>query len=121
MRDLNAVVNGFANGKWAAQKLLAERAAVQQLRYEVRRALKGSEPVNGKNVGMVQRRGRLRFLLKTAQPVGISRKVRRQDLDRHFALQSRVAGAVHFAHSARTKGAEDFKTIQLRTWGQWHR
>ncbi len=42
--------------------------------------------MNGKNVGMVQGRGCLRLLLKSAQPVGILGNVRREDLDRYIAL-----------------------------------
>ena len=79
---------------------MPQRVALQQLRDQVRRALKDSELVDGKDVGMVQGRSRLCLLLESAQPVGILRNKGRQDLDRHFALQDRVTGAVDLTHPA---------------------
>jgi hypothetical protein len=69
---------------------------------------------------MVESRGGLRFLLEAMEPVGIPRNKRRQNLDRYFALQRRVAGAVHFAHSACAQQAEHFIAIQFRACGERH-
>ena len=70
--DLNCRSQSLcATGSGPARKQLPERAAVQQLRHDVRRAFKRAEAVNRKNVGMIQRRSGLRLLLKSAQPVVI--------------------------------------------------
>ena len=69
---------------------------------------------------MVEGRSRLRFLLKSPQLVRITRDKGRQDLDRDFPPQRRVAGAIDLAHSARTQQAENFIAIQLRARGQSH-
>jgi hypothetical protein len=54
-RDPDTLVNCFANRQGDGYQQLAERAAVQQLRHEIGRAVIGAEAVNSKNVGMVQR------------------------------------------------------------------
>src|SRR5580698_11233138 len=113
MRDLNAVINRFANWQRAALQQLAQRAAFQQLGHQIWCAFEGAELMNGENVGMVECGGRLRLLLKTTQSVRILRNKRRQDLDRHFALQGWIASAINLAHSACTQQAENFVAIKF--------
>ena len=55
-----------------------------------------------------QRRQRFRLLLEASQPIRVRNEVFRQQLDRHIAVESRVARAKHFAHSARANGRSDF-------------
>src|ERR1700729_265746 len=98
MRDLNGVVDRFADWQWATLQLLPQGLALQQLGDQIRCAFKCAEAVNGKNVGMVQSRGRLRLLLETPQPIGILRDKGRQYLDRDFTFQNRVASAINLAH-----------------------
>ena len=74
MSDLDGVVDRFANRQRATLQHLAQRAAFEQLGYQIRRTFEDAEPVYRKNVGMVQSRGRLRLLLKAIQPVGILRE-----------------------------------------------
>jgi hypothetical protein len=71
MRDLNAVINRFANRDWTALQQLAQRAAFQQLGNQIRCAFEGSELVNGENVGMVEDCCCLRLLFESPQPVRI--------------------------------------------------
>ena len=59
--------------------------------------------VDHENVGMIQRRSGPRFLLKPAQAIGIGGQGLGQNLDRDFAVQSRIVRAIHFAHSACTE------------------
>jgi len=42
------------------------------------------------------------------EPIGILRESLGQDLDRHLALQVRIARAIHLAHPAGAKGGQDF-------------
>jgi hypothetical protein len=52
----------------------------------------------------MQRGGRsTRFLLETAQAIGIGSQRLRQHLDRDFAVQPRVMRAIHLAHAASAK------------------
>src|SRR3990170_6696086 len=51
---------------------------------------------------MVKRRDRPGLALEPLARLRTHGQMRRQDLDRHVALQTRVARKVHFAHAART-------------------
>ena len=64
---------------------------------------------------MIQRRQRLRFALEPREPVRIGGKELRQDLDRHVAIELRIAGAIHLAHSARADGLRDFVRAESRS------
>jgi hypothetical protein len=66
-----------------------------------------AEIVNSQDVGMVECRDRLRFLLKAPQPFRIAGKSRRQHLDRHLAVEPRIARPVHLTHAARTSQRHD--------------
>ena len=44
-----------------------------------------------------------RLLFKTPHTLSIKRKSLRQDLDRYFAFETRVPGAVDLAHAARAQ------------------
>jgi hypothetical protein len=49
-----------------------------------------------------------RFGLETAAHVGIRRDARRHDLDRHVAIEPRIAGAIDLAHAAGANPFDDF-------------
>jgi hypothetical protein len=120
MGDLDAVVDGFADRKRAALQCVAQRFAGEQFRDEVRRAVKGSELVDGEDVGMVECRSGLGFLLEALETVGVAGKKRRQNFDRDFTLQGWIAGAIDLAHSACSKQGENFVGIEFRPSGERH-
>jgi hypothetical protein len=68
---------------------------------------------NGKNIGMAQRRGRLGFLLKAAQSLRVKRNEPGQDLDGYIALQTKIAGSIHFPHAA---GAKQRENLEVSHW-----
>jgi len=57
------------------------------------------EPVDGRNVGMIQRGEHFRFALKACQPLGVRRQRRRQDFDGNLTLQLRVGRPIHLVPS----------------------
>lgn len=59
--DLDAVVDGLANRKRAALQCVTQRLASEQFGDEVRRAVEGSELVDGEDVGMIECRSGLGF------------------------------------------------------------
>ena len=61
----------------------------------------GAHVENGQQVGMIYRAEYPRFLLESLQAFRIVRQSFRQNLDRHHAIQPRIARAIHLAHSAR--------------------
>ncbi len=74
-----------------------------------------ADVVQGKDVGMGERSDRPRFLLETAQSLGIGREFRRQHLDRDVAIQPCVARPVHVAHPARADRRDDLVRAETGT------
>ena len=65
------------------------------------------DPVDVRDVRMVERREHLRLAFESRQPLGIVGEQVGQDLERDLAAQLGVAGAVDLAHAARAKRASD--------------
>ena len=91
----------FAQAHGAMAEAFAQGFAVEQLGHDVRRAVVLADVKNRNNVGMIQGGSGLGFLLKAAKALGIARPVLGKYLDRHVALQRRIAGAIYLAHAAR--------------------
>ena len=64
---------------------------------------------------MIERGEQLRFALEPRQAVRIERELRGQHLQGDFAIQLRVARAIHLAHGARTKRGDDFVGTYSKT------
>ena len=60
--------------------LVAERAALQQLRHDKRPIAIVADIVDGENVGVIKRSGSERFLLESPEPIGIGGGGRGQNL-----------------------------------------
>ena len=58
------------------------------------------DPVDGADVGMIERGEHPGLALEAGQPLRIAHEERRQDLDRHVAPEPGVVGAVDLAHPA---------------------
>src|SRR5262245_22216010 len=71
------------------------------------RAISFADLVNGQNVGMVERRGRLRFAFETAHAIQILNEGGWQYFERDLAFESGVLGQKDFAHSALAELADD--------------
>ena len=56
---------------------------------------------------MIQCREQLGFAMKPGEPLGVSGKAVRQDLDRDVALQPGIACAIHLAHAARSQQVQN--------------
>jgi hypothetical protein len=70
MSDLHRVIDGFASRQRAALQYLPQGFADEQFGDEIGRAVEDSELVDREDVGMVESRSGLSFLLKTAKTVG---------------------------------------------------
>jgi hypothetical protein len=69
---------------------------------------------------MIQRREQLRFTFEPSEALRIPGDEFRQNLDCNVAIQVRIAGAIHFAHTARAEGGEDFVRPEASTGLQCH-
>ena len=69
--DLHGVVDGLAHRQRARAEPIAQRLALEQLRDDVRRAVLLADVVDGEDVRMIERGGRLRLLLEAAEAIGV--------------------------------------------------
>jgi hypothetical protein len=113
-------VNRPARRHRARLKPVAKRFPVEQFRHRIREAVLDPERVDGENVGVGHRRQQTGFALETHQPFGIRPTQIREDLDGDVATEPRIVRAVHFAHPARAKDADDFIGAEARTDAQPH-
>ena len=58
------------------------------------------DPVDCADVGVIERREQARLALEAGKAVIVAGDGRRQDLDGHITLKTRIASAIHTAHPA---------------------
>ena len=93
------------NGPWRSRD--AHRLALEQLRHDVEPVALLAGVVDRDDVGVRERRDRLRLGLEAGERVGVVDEVLGQHLDRHVALEAGVARAVHLAHAAGAERRQD--------------
>ncbi len=98
--DLPADIQRSRHGERASGQDVVERVAGDQLHDEVEAAVDLLQPVDGGDVGMVERRQQPGLALEAGQGVGVEVVALADDLDGHLAAQPAVAGAVDLAHAA---------------------
>src|SRR5690349_21257750 len=77
-----------------------EVAAFHQLHDDVRRPSVFSDVVDGDDIRMAQPGGSTCFAPESFEKLGVARKLRVQQFDRHRTVQQRVFGAPHRGHAA---------------------
>ncbi len=112
-RDLLADVKGLVDRQRAAAQTLGEILAVDVLQDQVPRALGFLDPVDARDVGVVERGQEPGLALEAGQAVGIARDLLGQDLDGHVPVQRGVAGQVHHPHPAAAHLAPDLVDADL--------
>ena len=106
-RDLHRDRQHLRDRERAALDPLLERFPFEQLLDQVRHALERADVVDVEDVGMGERRGRLRLALEPPKALGVLGELRRQHLDRDVAAEAGVARPVHLAHAARADRGDD--------------
>src|ERR1700680_777259 len=74
--------------------------------------------MNLREIGMMQRGERLVFAGESREAISVVREGFRQDLDRHVAIQLRVAGAEDLAHAAFAEQGRDLVDAESRARSQ---
>ena len=97
--DLPGDGQDFLDGQRPVRDSFRERRSLDQLHDEGVHAVRLFEPVDRRNVGVVQRREQFGFALKASKPVAIPRERERQNLDRDLAFQLRVRRTKHLPHA----------------------
>ena len=106
--DLTRIVDHSALSQRSSTHSLSQRFALQQFRDDVRRAFMRVDVVDDQNVRMIQRPGRLCFLLEPSKAPFVGRKSSGQNLNSYLAIHLWIVGAIHLAHSALANLRADF-------------
>ncbi len=113
------------SGSGPLARALRERLALDELEHHVvqlgaldRRA---ADVVDRADVRVVEGRDALRLALEARAELRVGREQRRQQLERHVAIEPRVAGAVDLAHPARAERSHDLVGAQPARRGQARR
>ena len=109
---------------WAAANPSAtpvlERAAVDEFCYQILPAVRFTGLEDREDVGMVERGGRLRFLLEPPAGDRVSH-LRRQELDGDDTVEPRIARAIDLAHPTASEHGENVVRSQGRADQGVHR
>ena len=98
--DLSGYPQRVVNGNRTAGDGVGERVAFNEFEHDAGQAFLFLAPIDRRNVGMIECREELCFALESRQPLNVLREWLRQDFDRHFAPQVRVAPTIHLSHAA---------------------
>src|SRR5262249_43327116 len=104
---LHRYLPGLAQRQRTAVEPGAQRLALQQLEHRVGSSVLGAHVVDRHDVRMLEGSDGSGLPLEAMQAVGTGRPVGGDDLDRYLTLQTRVAGAVNLAHSARPEWGDN--------------
>ena len=78
------------------------------------------QPVDVRDIPMVERGEELRVALETSETVNVGGEELRQDFQRDVATELRVARAVDLAHPAGPEGGQNFVRTEASAGGQCH-
>src|SRR5262249_24097192 len=106
--DLLRYRQRFADRDWTTGDYVGQILAWYELHGEGMYVSRLFESKDLGDIRMIQCRKHLGFALEAAYPVRVRRKRFRQDLDRHVAIEFRIAGSIHRAHAALSYQREDF-------------
>ena len=111
---------GFADRNRALRDAIRERGTLDEFEDKRMRRATVLEAVNRGDVRMIQRRQHLGFAPESREPIRIQRERFGQHLQRHVAIQLRVARAIHLPHPARTEDSKDFIGAEARAGSEYH-
>ena len=101
--NLHAVAERLIVRQAVGRKHVAQRPSIHVLHRDKDPTVGFTDLVDGTDVRVIQGRGQPRLPFEPRQTFRIGREGVRQDLERHLAIQSRVASLVHLAHAARAE------------------
>ena len=107
LRHPRRVLGGLAHADRPLAQPRAHRLALEHLRHHEEPIALLAGVVDRDDVGVRERRHRLRLGLEAGERVGVIGEVLGQHLDRHVALEAGVAGAVDLPHPAGAERRDD--------------
>ena len=118
---LQREIERLARRQRALRDALRERRPVDELHDDRRSAVAALEPVDVRDVLVIQRGEHFGLALQAREPVRVRHERFRQHLERDIALQVRVGGPVDLAHAPHADQRGDFVLAEARPRGQRHR
>ena len=112
--NLGGDVQGLGRRKRPAQEPCRQRLALEKLHDQEIDAAMAADVVHGADVWMVQRGNRARLTLEPFTRQLVGGVLRGHHLDRHRAIEARIASPVHVAHASATdQGAQVIRSDSL--------
>ena len=112
VRDLHGVVDRLALWHRAVPQTFAERLPFEQLRHDVQHGTLASDVVHDEEVRVIEGAGGPGLRLEASDTIRISGSGPRQNLDRHIAAKTGVAGPIHLAHASGAEQRHDIVGAQ---------
>ena len=106
-RDLSSITQDLIQRQRPTPQTLGQRLAFQQLHHEIAHAILRAHVMQLANVRMIQRRDGARLTFEALSCISLVGHVSRKNLDGNAAVEPGIAGAIHFAHAARSKRPEN--------------
>ena len=113
VRDLAGDAERLGDGQALLRDRLAQGPAAQVLHHDEVHAVFERDVVDGDDVGVVEGGGRARLAQEAGPAHRIARPVGREDLERHEAMESGIAGFVHDGHAPLAQLLHDLVVEQL--------
>ncbi len=113
--DLHGEIEKLLHRERSGREQIAERLALHELHRDVGQRIGAADLVDGDDVRMVEGRHRARFFLEASDAIGLGGHLLGQDLERHVAVQPRVARPVDVAHPAGAQPSADRVYAELAT------
>ena len=106
--DLPGDLKRFVNAQGTLRDPVRKRWSFNQLENQRSSPVRFLDPVDVRDVWMIQRSEQVRLALEAGHAIGIRRQAVWQDLDGDVAMQFPVVGAIDLAHAAFTERGDDF-------------
>ena len=118
--DLRRDGEGFVDWERPLLDPVRQRRPFDQLEDQCLDALGLFQPVDGADVGMVQRGEHLGLALEAGQPLGVGGERLGEHLERHVPVERGVAGLPDFPHAAFADLGGDLVDADAGTWSEGH-
>ena len=119
--DFDAVAQHLIERQGPAINSFGEGLPLAELHYQILDTVLTPDVVEDADVRVTECGDGFRLAFETDAKSRVAGKLARQKLDGHTAIQTRVASAVDFTHSARAKGCNDLKWAEFRASRNRHR
>ena len=120
-RDLRADRKCVFNGERAGRELFRQRLPLDELEHQQARVTGVLDPVDRRDVGVVQRCEEPRLPLQPRESFRVRGESRGERLERDLAPQPCVPCPIDLAHPARAERSEDLVRAVLRAGRERHR